>query len=335
MPRNSDLVRSAALVLALLLGATPARAVEKEDAARQKAKILIQQGNALYAEGDFQDALGKFRAAYDALPNPKLFFNIGQTAMKLNDAASAANAFGAFIDQTLPTADLAQQRAIASRDLQTLGQQLGRLRVVIEPDDAQVLVDGQRADPAGTYMTPGPHKIQASADGFTAKELTVELHAAENHTEPIHLAAAAPTQPMIVVNTPPPAAQPARDVPAATPPAPAPAAMPSASLTAPAPEVNHTAAYIAGGGAVVALAASAVFGVIASGENSKLGDAASGKTVGTVQPGQVADLRSGIKRDAAISTVALGVGAVVAGVATYLFFSSGPQPAPEPHDGHI
>ncbi|MBS2026797.1 MAG: hypothetical protein JST54_02735 [Deltaproteobacteria bacterium] len=333
MPRTSDLLGSIALVLALVLGAAPA-AAEKEDPARQKAKQLIQQGTALYSEGDYQDALGKFRAAYEALPNPKLFFNIGQTAMKLNDAAAAANAFGAFIDQTLPTSDLAQQRAIAQRDLQQLGQQLARLKLVLEPSDAQVTVDGEKADPSGTYMSPGSHKIHASADGFAPKDVVVELHAAENRSEPVRLVAAPPQQPLVVVNTPPPAPQPTRDVPPAATPSTTPSTA-AAAVTAPAPAPSHTAAYVAAGGAAVALAASAVFGVIASGENSKLADATSGKTTGVVLPGDVPDLRSGIKRDAAISTVALGVGAVVTGVAAYLFFSSSPEPAPEPHDGHI
>jgi len=325
---------SCAILLAVVVfTAAPAHG-ENESTRHEAAKALMRRGGELYAQGAYADALKSFRAAYELLPNPKIWFNVGQAALKLDDEVVAANAFSDFLDHTLESADLVSQRRIAREHLSELGSHLARVRVEVHPAAASVRFDGHPLSGRATFAAPGPHEISATADGFAPEKQRLEVRAAELRSVPLQL------QPL---PSPPVAtAPPVRDVP--PPSAPAVAAPPVAALDQPAPaHRSRTAGWVLMGTGGAALAASVVFGVMASTNNSMLttvvnGDPLEGVGIGPglTRPGDAAnELRSRVSRNATISTVALGVGVVAAGVGLFFLLRGDPPAAASPNPAAI
>ena len=84
-----------ASMLAFTMVATPlaARADNTEE-----AKSHFQRAVDLFHEADFRAALIEFQRAYDAAPNYKVLYNLGQTAQELQDYAGALKAFRGYLD---------------------------------------------------------------------------------------------------------------------------------------------------------------------------------------------------------------------------------------------
>src|SRR5690349_16550442 len=85
------------LVAVAVFGATlatplPARADTEE------AKSHFQRAVELFHEADFRAALIEFQRAYDAAPNYKVLYNLGQTSLELQDYAGALKAFRGYLD---------------------------------------------------------------------------------------------------------------------------------------------------------------------------------------------------------------------------------------------
>lgn len=103
------------LAFALVLAATAAHADD--------AKTLYADGEKLYAHGQYLDAAAKFRAAYDADPDPVYLYNIAQAYRFGDDCAQSAAFYKQFLDKVpaAPNADkvkgwISEQEACAARD---------------------------------------------------------------------------------------------------------------------------------------------------------------------------------------------------------------------------
>ncbi len=75
-----------------MASAAPARA--DTDDARSHFTRAVE----LFKEGDFRAALIEFQRAYDASPNYKVLYNLGQTNLELQDYAGALRAFRGYLD---------------------------------------------------------------------------------------------------------------------------------------------------------------------------------------------------------------------------------------------
>lgn len=119
---------------ALLFGAVPARA--DTDDARNHFTRAVE----LFKEGDFRAALIEFQRAYDASPNYKVLYNLGQTNLELQDYAGALRAFRGYLDgggrEIAPA-----RRTQVEGDLKRLESRVARVDVVVNVEGADVTID--------------------------------------------------------------------------------------------------------------------------------------------------------------------------------------------------
>jgi hypothetical protein len=127
------------VVSALLLGivlATSAPAL----AGTEDARSHFTRGVELFKEGDFRAALIEFQRAYEAAPNYKVLYNLGQTSLELQDYAGALKAFRGYLDgggREIPAA----RRTQVEGDLKKLESRVARVEVVVNVEGADISID--------------------------------------------------------------------------------------------------------------------------------------------------------------------------------------------------
>ncbi|MCE7894177.1 MAG: tetratricopeptide repeat protein [Sorangiineae bacterium PRO1] len=107
----------ALLAAHLLCSAGPAVAKPDQPSAADdaKARSLFKQGDAAYAEGRYEDALGAFEEAYRLSHRPRLMFNIGNALERLGKLSEAADALEKYLPHAKPT-----ERDVLSKRVQNL-----------------------------------------------------------------------------------------------------------------------------------------------------------------------------------------------------------------------
>lgn len=157
------------LVLAALLGGTPARA-----AAPRTADELAARGTRYFRAADYAHALTDFEEAVamvvrgegDEALLPVLRFNLGRCLEELGRPREAIDAFERYLD----TPDSETARARATERIAALEKKhFARLTVECKPANAVVRVKGRPEAPCGkavTRLDPGPNSARvASPDG--------------------------------------------------------------------------------------------------------------------------------------------------------------------------
>jgi Tetratricopeptide repeat/PEGA domain len=199
-----------ALVVTLLAGMRPAAADSKS-----LARDRLEEGSALYRNGDYQGALRKFEQARGLFPSAKIYFNLGQAYSRLGSRAAAVDAFERFLDEATD-ADPAR-RADAARFVTELEPRVARVQVQV-PAGSEVAVDGRPAGVAplkrAIPVEPGSHQVTARAPGSAMAAVgRVQVDAGEIAHWQVPVAAeagaAAPSPPAPVVPTPSPSPPPA------------------------------------------------------------------------------------------------------------------------------
>jgi hypothetical protein len=146
----------------LLLCLLAAPAVEPKEEARQ----LLDEGSALYRQGDYPGALERFERARSVYPSARIFFNLGQTLNRLGRRAAAVEAFERFLEEAPDAAP--ERRSDAQKFLEELRPRVGRLRVTASEGSA-ITVDGQAVGlaplPRSIVLDPGAHELTARAPG--------------------------------------------------------------------------------------------------------------------------------------------------------------------------
>lgn len=91
--RFSFFVATTATVLFLTFGPAFARS-----SVNQKTyEIYMTAARKLYAAGQYREAIEQFEKAYDALPDPKIYFNLAQSHRMLNEADRALKYYEKFL----------------------------------------------------------------------------------------------------------------------------------------------------------------------------------------------------------------------------------------------
>jgi hypothetical protein len=104
------------------------------------ARSHFTRGVELFKEADFRAALIEFQRAYEAAPNYKVLYNLGQTSLELQDYAGALKAFRGYLDgggSQIPAARRTQVEA----DLKRLDSRVARLEIVVNVEGADVAID--------------------------------------------------------------------------------------------------------------------------------------------------------------------------------------------------
>lgn len=150
------------LALVCLFAAT-AHAQPADDATA-RAKALYDEGSKHYTLGEYREAVGKFRAAYDLLPDALFLFNIAQSYRQLNECDQARTFYKSYL-RTEPTADNRDQverfitamdecvkKKDAERDAALRAQQP---TIVTRADHAGLRIAGYVTGAAGLLMLGG------------------------------------------------------------------------------------------------------------------------------------------------------------------------------------
>jgi len=197
-----------AVVVAALFGPL-ARAQGQGDGARARARALLQQGGQLYEGGDYTGALEKFQAAYEIVPSPKLFFNMGQAYRGLARPVEGIEAFERFLAEAKDASPSLQ--AEARELIAALSRQVGELRISASVDGAAISVDGREAGTSPrdrpVRLAAGPHQVVLEKAGWRTFAQRVQIAAGATVTVNAvlaPLATAAPVAPRPSPAAPPP-----------------------------------------------------------------------------------------------------------------------------------
>jgi tetratricopeptide (TPR) repeat protein len=179
--------------------AAPDEVAQPDPKKKAAATKLLAEGNRLSNDGQYVEALEKFRAAYDVYPSPKLLLNIGTMLRQLGRNVEAAEVYEKYLRD--PGAD-PQQREFLTRTLDEINSLVGHLRVTVSPPDATVSLDGAPIEvpAAGTEVRvePGTHKVAGEKKGLPPALVTVSVARGENREVVLKLS---PT-PIVVKSNP-------------------------------------------------------------------------------------------------------------------------------------
>lgn len=216
-------VRSPALLaifaVALVFAAAPAAAQSKDD--RERARALMDEGDAKTEAKDFAGALASYRAADAIMHVPTTTIEVARALgrlARLLEARDMATVIASSERKAGEPAPFTKAREDARSLLQELDRRLPTLRVsVVGPssDAFDVIVDGIKL-PRNTATTPrkvdpGKHSVVVASTGFTTDSralvlaeganagVTVVL-VAEGHTPPVNTGGDATTA--VVVPSP-------------------------------------------------------------------------------------------------------------------------------------
>lgn len=149
------------------------------------AREHFDRGIRLFDQSDNDGALAEFQRAWELSRRPSVLFNIAATNQAMRRYGEAIAALQRFLADAPP--EPRRQRRDAEHTLEELQQLIAHVRVVLDPEDATLLLDG-RVQPTRSDLIvgPGTHRIQASRDGY--RTLTEEFTIASGVTREIHLA---------------------------------------------------------------------------------------------------------------------------------------------------
>ncbi len=280
----------------ILASTTPARATTDE------ARSHFTRAVELFKEGDFRAALIEFQRAYDAAPNYKVLYNLGQTNLELQDYAGALKAFRGYLDggtREIPAARRTQVEA----DLKRLESRVARLEIAVNVEGADVTVDdlsvGKSPLASPVLVSAGRRRVAATKAGLSSASRTIDVAGGDKPKVTLELVESQ-TAPQIVVQTNP------NDGATVTQQPPPPAIT---VRTASGPSVPFYIALVATGSFAVA---SGIFGGVALGAKSTLDSRVA--QVG-VTSSQVDSARSDVKTFALMTDVFGGI-AIVAAITT-------------------
>jgi hypothetical protein len=293
------------------------------DEQKAAARLLGTEGVRLAMSGDCSQAVDKLTRAEALVHAPTTAVWLGQCDIQLGHLVAGTEVLNRVVRDTLPPGAPkswveAKQRAQSLFD--STEPRIGKLIIAVDRPGGvvpQVTVDG---NPVPSVLVgderptdPGAHHVVAVAPGFDPASTDVTL--ADGQSLRVSL--------QLVAQAPPPSPQGAPVAPGPGP-QPAPATGPTSSPASSPP--NRTAAYVTYGVGAAGFVVTAVFGVLALGDKSRL-DSAPGCPKSCPESSQ-SDIDA-LHRDALISTIGLGVGIVGAALGTYFFVSAHSDEAPK------
>jgi hypothetical protein len=307
-------VRVASVCLTLLSASSLASAQEEPAAADvQAARELGKEGVKLAEAGICVEAVDKLQRAeklFHAIPH---LAYMGECQIKLGKFVEATETLNRAMREVLapnaPAAFFAAQEK-AKKLYEDARPKVAKLKIAVAaPADAKLLVkvDGEPLNVANLNvnrpMSPGEHKIEASAPGFLTAEAKVNLP--EGGTDSVALTLQvdpnAPKEPVPTVA--PSSAGPSGQTPA----------QPSAPSDNSKP--NFIPAYVAGGVGAVGLGVGIIFGAVALGKKGDLDESCKDK----VCPANAQDSIDSAKSSATVSTVGFVVGGLGLAAGAYLY----------------
>ncbi|MBI5479403.1 MAG: PEGA domain-containing protein [Deltaproteobacteria bacterium] len=175
---------AAVIALALLGASRPgsAQTDPTEPARRQEMLRLAREADGLYRDGYFRDALERFRKAYEAFPNPKLHFALGETCWELGQLVEALRHYEAY-GRDVEEREQPHNWQRARERIVKLQAQTATLHVQANLLDAEVSVDGKVVGRTPLRepirLMPGPHVVVVGKAGYEKQVIELTLKGGE------------------------------------------------------------------------------------------------------------------------------------------------------------
>lgn len=141
-------------------------------------------------DGDFRAALIEFRRAHELAPNYRVLYNIGQTALELQDYAQSLEAFEKYLTEggnEVP----ADRRTQVEAEVKRLSNRVANVTVTVNVPGASILVDDIVVATAPLEhpirIGAGRHKFSASSSDMTPVSRVVDLAGGESTTVALEL----------------------------------------------------------------------------------------------------------------------------------------------------
>ncbi|MEM9192166.1 MAG: carboxypeptidase-like regulatory domain-containing protein [Myxococcota bacterium] len=169
---------------------TLALAQEPSDEPRELGERWWADGMTALQDGDLTRALRAFEASYQARPAPAPLYNAALILVDLDQPARATNRLELYVERYPEHA--ARNEPGVRELLGELHAQVGRLRIDVQPADAQVQIDGalREADaPAVHAVLPGEHELRFEAAGYRAERRVVQVAAGQDRPVEVRLEA--------------------------------------------------------------------------------------------------------------------------------------------------
>ena len=155
-----------------------------EAEAKDRARLLFQQGVAAYRAGKYYEAVEIFLDTQRIYPDTQLCFNVARAYENLGNGAAALRYYRDYLrraDRPSDGEDVRERVRRLSQQLALRGVQ--QVTVLSQPEAATILLDGK---PVGitpwtgeTY--PGKHRLALTLDGHAPQEQVIDVEAYAAH----------------------------------------------------------------------------------------------------------------------------------------------------------
>lgn len=280
------------LLLAALSGANAHAQSESADV--EEARSHFKLGIDSYNDGDLTTALIEFKRAYEAAPNYRLLYNLGQVARELRDYPEAERYFREYLKDGAAEIDRVRRQEVET-ELAKVTARISSLVLSVNVPSAELFVDDVSVGHAPladvVRVSAGRHRVSANSDG-RARVIEV-VDAAPGDTMVVELKFAPPK----------PAVAPTR-------------AEPRPQAQPPAP--SHLAVILFGAGTGALAIGTGVMAYLAAHEASNYRSALDRKT----DRAELDSLKSGAQTKALVTDILLGTTAAM-GVTTLILAVTG------------
>ena len=153
-----------------------------EAEAKERARVLFQQGVVAYRDGKFYEAVAIFLQTQRVYPDTQLCFNIARAYENLGNATSALRYYRDYLRQADRPSDGEEVKERVRKLSQQIAQRgVQQLTVLSQPDSATVLLDGKPVGitPWTSETYPGKHRLALTLDGHAGQEQVIEVDAYE------------------------------------------------------------------------------------------------------------------------------------------------------------
>jgi PEGA domain len=183
LPLRSFVSLFSGLAALLVIAVTSPGSAEAQTAKEKaRASALLKEGAALLGDKEYEEALGKFEAAYAVVPSPKILFNVGLANEGLARPVRALRAFNEYLAGA--TSDTAQRRKEATDHIVVLKTKVALVMIQADVDGAHVSIDGEDSGTTplsnAIAVEPGNHQIVVQAS--TGKPWTKAVKALAGST---------------------------------------------------------------------------------------------------------------------------------------------------------
>jgi hypothetical protein len=157
---------------------------------------LLDRAVAAFDGGDYVRSRELFEQAYALRPNARVLRGLGISAVHLERYTVAKRELTEALREDRQ-ALTANQREGVTELLSWMQENLGTVRLQLDPSDAYVTLDDEPVSDTELVVKPGSHRIAVRLDGFATQVHTVDLGEGQKRTLDIELLPSAKSKPAL------------------------------------------------------------------------------------------------------------------------------------------